>query len=140
MVLGPSGSGKSRLSAALIAHGAWLIADDQTAVTVEQGCLVARCPRSILGRRECRGVGIVRAPAQDSAPVRLVLDADRLTFGAQGLPRFPEFKPWRIPQPGALAGSRPVPCVPFDALRPDAALAVIAALARAMEWEDSPAP
>jgi HPr kinase/phosphorylase len=79
MIEGPSGSGKSRLALDLIEHAhqthnpAILIADDQTFVEVENGCLIAVCPPSIAGLIEQRGVGIITLPHQKQAKIDLVI-------------------------------------------------------------------
>jgi HPr kinase/phosphorylase len=62
-----------------MAWGADLVADDGTVVwrKPEQGLWV-RCPDSIKGRIEARGVGILAADAISQARLRLVVDLDRL--------------------------------------------------------------
>lgn len=74
LILGPSGSGKSTLALALIALGADLVADDQTALSVEDGALIARCPDPLLGIIEARGIGLLHAPSVAAAEVKLVAD------------------------------------------------------------------
>lgn len=74
LLRGPSGSGKSDLALRLIDRGGALVADDQVAVSVEDGRLVARAPASLHGLIEVRGLGILRRPARDQAPVLLVVD------------------------------------------------------------------
>lgn len=137
LLIGPSGAGKSQLALRLIHRGGWLIADDQTILAIRAGEVWASCPPAIVGRLEVRGVGIVAAPHQSQAPVRLVLDLQSNVEGHTDISRMPDFRHW-IP-PAALENTRPIPCVPFDAFRPDAAEAVIAALAQCRNWEDSPA-
>jgi HPr kinase/phosphorylase len=137
LLQGPSGAGKSLLALRLIQRGAWLIADDQTSVTVKGGEVWASCPSVLAGKLEVRGVGIVAAPHQPQAPVRLVLDLDPANRPAPDAVRLPEIRPWT--PPAGLQNTRPIPCVPFDAMRLDAAEAVIAALAQSRDWEDSPA-
>ena len=137
LLTGPSGSGKSQLALRLIERGAWLIADDQTLLSPQDAVLWASCPRSIMGRIEVRGVGLIAAPHQTKAPVRFVLDMDRSARPGGDPPRLPEISHWR--PPSGLENLRPIPCVPFDAFRPDAAEAVVAALAHIRNWEDSPA-
>lgn len=74
LILGPSGSGKSALALQLMALGADLVADDQTEVRLENAALIARCPPTIHGLIEARGLGILRAPAL--AETRLALAVD----------------------------------------------------------------
>jgi HPr kinase/phosphorylase len=136
LLLGPSGSGKSRMALSLIRCGAWLVADDRTILAVKDGALVASCPPAIQGKLEVRGLGIVGAPVQSEAPVRLCLLLDPAERPEPEAMRMPEIRPWTPPT--GLNNSRPIPCVPFDAFRPDAAEAVIAALAHLADWEDSP--
>lgn len=136
LVVGPSGSGKSQLALRLIQRGAWLVADDQTILTPEDGEIWASCPPSIAGKLEIRGVGVVAAPHQSEAAIRLVLDLDPAARPDLAALRMPEIRRW-MPPPG-LENLRPIPCVPFDAARPDAAEAVVAALAHWADWEESP--
>jgi HPr kinase/phosphorylase len=137
LFIGPSGAGKSQLALRLIHRGAWLVADDQTILAAREGRVWASCPPPIAGKLEVRGVGIVAAPHQVQAPLRLVLDLNPAGPSNMNAVRMPDFRRWALP-PG-LENTCPIPCVPFDAFRPDAAEAVIAALAQSRDWEDSPA-
>lgn len=74
LILGPSGAGKSALALQLLALGASLVADDQTALAVEDGQLIARCPAPITGLIEARGVGLLSVPTVPEAEVVLVAD------------------------------------------------------------------
>src|SRR5579862_2274925 len=74
LLRGPSGRGKSDLALRLIDGGARLVADDQTELSRGPNGLIARCPASIAGKIEVRGVGILRVAAMPSAPIRLVVD------------------------------------------------------------------
>ncbi|OYW58238.1 MAG: serine kinase [Rhodobacterales bacterium 12-65-15] len=74
LILGPSGSGKSGLALALIALGADLVADDQTLLRVEDGALIATCPKPLAGMIEARGVGLLAAPTAASARIALAVD------------------------------------------------------------------
>lgn len=74
LILGPSGTGKSSLALRLILLGARLVADDRTELTAVAGQLLARCPASIRGVIEARGVGFLKTPTVDSAPIVLVAD------------------------------------------------------------------
>lgn len=58
----------------MIQTEARLIADDRVDLTREDGELVARCPGSIRGLLEVRGVGIVRVESEVSAKIGLVID------------------------------------------------------------------
>jgi len=73
VIEGRSGAGKSDLALRLIDRGARLVADDQT-LLVRQGTeLVARCPATIAGRIEVRGLGILPVDATPEAPVALIV-------------------------------------------------------------------
>ena len=74
LIIGPSGSGKSALALQLMAWGADLVADDRTDVFLEAGRLMARCPPTLSGLIEARGVGILRVPS--TLPVEITLVAD----------------------------------------------------------------
>lgn len=74
LILGPSGAGKSALALRMLALGASLIADDRTEVTPGPAGLMARCPAPIRGLIEARGIGILRAPSIEQAPVVLAVD------------------------------------------------------------------
>lgn len=74
LILGPSGAGKSALALQLMALGADLVADDQTEVRLENATLIARCPPTIHGLIEARGLGILRAPALAETTLALAVD------------------------------------------------------------------
>ncbi len=77
LILGPSGAGKSALALRLLALGAALVADDRTALSVENGRLIARSPAALRGLIEARGLGILRAPSVEHAEIRLVADLEQ---------------------------------------------------------------
>lgn len=77
LVTGPSGSGKSSISLELVALGATLVADDRVILTVRDDMLVAKCPHSIRGKIEARGIGLLSAPFQETAVITLVVDLDQ---------------------------------------------------------------
>ena len=77
LITGPSGSGKSGLALQLIALGARLVADDLTRLILVDGHLVAQAPPRLAGVIEARGVGLLQADYQASAPVRLLVDMGR---------------------------------------------------------------
>ena len=88
LLRGPSGAGKSDLALRLIDRGAVLVGDDYVHVTAQDGVLSAYVPKTIAGRMEVRGVGIVTLPYQPEAPVGLVVDLgeeDRLPEPAQAV-------------------------------------------------------
>jgi serine kinase of HPr protein (carbohydrate metabolism regulator) len=76
LIEGAPGSGKSDLALRLVDRGARLVADDQTLVVQTPAGLVARPPRTIAGRMEVRGIGIVTLPHLAEAPVALLVRLD----------------------------------------------------------------
>jgi HPr kinase/phosphorylase len=58
----------------MIQSGARLIADDRVELTREGPALIARCPATIEGLLEVRGVGIVRFETVQSAKIGLAVD------------------------------------------------------------------
>ena len=86
LLRGPSGSGKSDLALRLIQAGAQLVADDQTELSRDGRGVIARAPRTIAGRIELRGLGIVRVPSLAEAPLGLVVDL----VAPEAIERLPE--------------------------------------------------
>ncbi|EME70164.1 hypothetical protein H261_09527 [Paramagnetospirillum caucaseum] len=74
LLRGPSGGGKSDLALRLIDGGALLVADDQTRLERRGDTLVARPPATIAGMLEVRGLGLIRLPHLEQAPLDLVVD------------------------------------------------------------------
>ena len=74
LITGPSGSGKSSLALALMAHGAELVADDQTELTLQGDVVLARGPAPLAGLIEARGIGLLAVKALAQAQVVLVVD------------------------------------------------------------------
>ncbi len=92
LLRGPPGSGKSDLALRLIAGpppsgepAAFLVADDQVAVSREGDQLFARAPERIAGMMEIRGVGIRRVPSVSAAAVVLIVDL----VAREAVPRLP---------------------------------------------------
>jgi serine kinase of HPr protein (carbohydrate metabolism regulator) len=121
LLLGEPGSGKSDLALRLIAAGAILLADDQTALYAQDGRLLAEAPEQTRGMIEIRGVGIVRLDA--ASPARVAL-AVRLDTQAR-IARLPEPETYNPP---SLALAEPPPLMTVDP-RDAAAPAKIAAAA-----------
>src|SRR5688572_2985274 len=87
LLLGDSGSGKSRLLAQAVLLGAELIADDQVVLSVDEDQLLANAPTKLLGVMELRGLGLVKLPHVGSPhPIHLAIALDS---GAAG-ERLPE--------------------------------------------------
>lgn len=74
LIEGPSGSGKSMLSLALMALGADLVSDDRTVLRREGDDLIAFAPDTIAGQIEARGLGILAAQAVKQARIAMVVD------------------------------------------------------------------
>lgn len=106
---GRSGSGKSDLALRLIDRGAQLVSDDYTVVRRIGDGLVASAPANIAGQIEVRGIGIVRMPALDSAPLVLMALLDEL------VERMPDDRPTTRPVAGM-----PLPVFALAALEPSA--------------------
>jgi HPr kinase/phosphorylase len=70
---GPSGSGKSDLALRLIENGI-LISDDQTRLERRETQIFATAPPTIKGLLEVRGLGLIKVPTIDEAPVALIVD------------------------------------------------------------------
>ncbi|MDD5585969.1 MAG: HPr kinase/phosphatase C-terminal domain-containing protein [Alphaproteobacteria bacterium] len=87
LLAGDPGAGKSEIALCLIEAGAKLVSDDQTALHVENGRLIAAPPASIAGLIEVRHVGLLRLPYCPSAPVMLYVD---LVPDTAKLERMPE--------------------------------------------------
>jgi HPr kinase/phosphorylase len=86
LLLGQPGAGKSDLALRAIAAGAVLVADDQVLLANEAGRLIARPPPPIAGLIEVRGIGLMRCPYLQRAPVCLAV----ALLPAQRVPRLPE--------------------------------------------------
>lgn len=81
MLIGDSGTGKSRLMAEAILQGAHLIADDQVRLCNLNNHLVASPVPHLAGVMELRGLGLIkgmikRADAIHSYPIHLVVELD----------------------------------------------------------------
>jgi HPr kinase/phosphorylase len=101
-IFGPSGAGKSTLALRLMAHGAVLVADDQTRVIARAGGLYASAPDARHGKIEARGIGLLRAQALLEARLALAVD-----LGQAEPERLPPARTWcaeNIALPLVLAG------------------------------------
>jgi len=90
LLRGASGSGKSDLALRLIDEGAKLVADDQVRIAGVGRKLVAHAPRTIAGKMEVRGVGIVTVGTKRAAAIALVVE---LTPRAR-IERMPQPQSW----------------------------------------------
>ncbi|MBW7910497.1 MAG: HPr kinase/phosphatase C-terminal domain-containing protein [Alphaproteobacteria bacterium] len=87
-IRGASGSGKSDLAFRLMSAGAMLISDDQVELEKRQDRIYAGAIDAIRGLIEVRGVGLLRYPAADPSPLRLVIDL----VAREDVPRLPEWQ------------------------------------------------
>lgn len=76
LIRGASGSGKSGLALQMIALGGRLVADDRTTLQRRGEVVIARCPETIRGRIEARGIGILAATPAEATRLALVVDMD----------------------------------------------------------------
>lgn len=76
LILGASGSGKSKLALALISCGAILIADDQVILNNNKNEIVLSAPKAILGKIEARNIGILEV-SSTKAQLCLVVSLDK---------------------------------------------------------------
>jgi HPr kinase/phosphorylase len=116
LVLGPSGSGKSRLVLQLVVAGAYLVADDLVAVDRVADRLRAQAVRAP-GLIEARGLGIFRVAALPASWLALVVRA------------IPEHKGERLPETGTetILGVS-LPAVDVDTAAADVSARVMLAL------------
>ena len=127
LLLGDSGAGKSDVALRLIAMGAKLLSDDQTALFAERGRLFAEGVSSLHGQMEIRGVGIVALGAGGPVPVVLAI----MLNARDDVPRLPESLRYALPAPlEALEGPPLLHLSPFEAATPAKIAAAAAALSR----------
>ena len=115
LLLGPSDAGKSDVALRLIAAGATLLADDQTALFVQDGRLCAEAPPSLHGQVEVRGVGILKLQSAKQTVVGLAvyLEPERK------IARMPEPASYRLPDPLQAVVAPPLLTLrPFEASTP----------------------
>ena len=84
LILGPSGSGKSRLAAEMVALGARLVADDRVEIRSGDPPILA-APARWPGQIEIRGLGLLPVPSAGPVPCHAVLD-----LAVQGRGRLPD--------------------------------------------------
>lgn len=74
LILGPSGSGKSRLALEMIALGAKLVCDDRVWLKKTGVGLQLQAPDQIKGRIEARGLGLLASKSKTPVPLSYCLD------------------------------------------------------------------
>jgi len=87
LIRGPSGSGKSDLALRLIDNNAKLVSDDQVLAMVKNGEVVLSPPRSIAGKIEVRGVGVINMRYIKSSKLALVVDLVKKSQAIERLPK-----------------------------------------------------
>jgi hypothetical protein len=126
LLFGESGSGKSDVALRLIAMGAKLISDDQTALFARDGRLFAAAPSALHGRMEIRGVGITMMGTAGPAPVLLAVSLQ----AEADIPRMPEFRRYALPAALAIPNGPPlVTLLAFEASTPAKIAAAAASIA-----------
>ncbi|MEQ1648485.1 MAG: HPr kinase/phosphatase C-terminal domain-containing protein [Hyphomicrobiaceae bacterium] len=129
LIRGPSGSGKSDLALRFLSnqatlagidHPRCLIADDQTELQRDGHGLIVRCPATISGKIEVRGIGIVPMNATLTS-ARLALIIDLVTTLAD-VSRYP-----MMDKSDVLLGVA-IPCMPFYPFEASAPLKLALAL------------
>lgn len=91
LILGASGSGKSRLALRLLAYGADLLADDAVDLTQTPEGIMLTCPENIKGMIEARGVGLLKMSAINKAKLVFVVDLDKTADARLPTPRWASF-------------------------------------------------
>lgn len=115
MFVGPSGSGKSMLAFSCLSQAkrlgaeAWLIADDQIFIRIDNGRVIAERPSAIAGLIELRGSGIVTVDSLESASIDLVIQLVDLA-DCERLP--PENERFSLSRDLSLPMIRMAPVVP----------------------------
>ena len=74
LLRGPSGCGKSDLALRLMDAGGVLVSDDRVEISVQNESIIARVPKTIAGKLEVRGFGIVQVSYLSEVPITLIAD------------------------------------------------------------------
>ncbi|MFL2542059.1 MAG: HPr kinase/phosphorylase [Candidatus Latescibacterota bacterium] len=74
LLRGPSGCGKSDLALRLMDAGGVLVSDDRVEISVQNESIIARVPKTIAGKLEVRGFGIVQVSYLSEVPITLIVD------------------------------------------------------------------
>jgi HPr kinase/phosphorylase len=126
LLIGESGTGKSDVALRLIAMGARLLSDDQTALYAFEGHIYAEAPPTLSGLMEVRGLGIVTLNPAPPAPLVLAVQLEL----ASDIPRMPDNASYKLPE--ALQSLPSLPLIvlhPFDASTPAKIVAAATAAA-----------
>ena len=90
LILGSSGSGKSKLALALISCGAILIADDQVILSNQKNKIILSAPKAILGKIEARNIGILEV-SYTEAQLCLVVSLDKTELNRLPKTKYTEY-------------------------------------------------
>jgi HPr kinase/phosphorylase len=105
LIRGAAGTGKSLLVWQLIERGATLVADDRVHLSACHGRVIATALGATLGKIELRGRGIIAAPYERSAVIRLIVDI----VNEDALERMPEDHEFFTMIMGVILPRQPVP-------------------------------
>lgn len=87
LVFGKSGMGKSDLCLRLIMDkGAKLVADDRVDIYIRGEAIKARCPVTIAGLLEVRGIGLAKFENQTSVRIKLAVELVNDSASIERLP------------------------------------------------------
>lgn len=127
LIQGPSGSGKSRLTLALVEAAqsgvlpfARLVGDDRVHVEAAHGRLLVRPAAALAGRIEVRGLGIRTLPHEPVAVVGTVMELGLPREERLPVQRQIDVAGIRLPRLAVAAGGDPMPVLMAHLLtRPD---------------------
>ncbi|MEE9453718.1 MAG: HPr kinase/phosphatase C-terminal domain-containing protein [Paracoccaceae bacterium] len=77
LIIGATGAGKSGLAMQLISLGGVLVADDQVILQQRGGRIIAKCPKTLRGMIEARGLGLLAVQSQPQTDIVCVIDMDK---------------------------------------------------------------
>ena len=97
LIVGRSGSGKSRLAINLLALGSTLVADDQCELVRKNNRFRISKPASLPKSIEIRGVGLVSVPMINETSLDWIVNMDELEKERMPIPRFTEIGGFRVP-------------------------------------------
>jgi HPr kinase/phosphorylase len=97
MIVGNSGTGKSKLALQLIALGANLVADDRCDLSNSSSGVLASHPKSLPQAIEARGIGLLSCPCIGSTMLAAVLDLNVTTQERLPALRYTQVGSHRLP-------------------------------------------
>jgi len=88
LFIGPSGAGKSDLALRFVVEKkSLLVADDQVIISLKNGYLYGSAPKTIFGKIEARGIGIVDVETKEEEKIVLCVE---LVSSPDDIERFPK--------------------------------------------------